>query len=149
GTRAGVGEALDLPERRWARLERAEGRVALYLPLHPAGAEQLAGREGGAPDHAIDVLCEPLLVPESVLNRRDTAIRKDRRRRLDCRRRVHRLRRDDAELALRKLLRVTRCSQSTDHVARAAEPEAALVDRLDVLLRLVVRPHLDVVQLRE
>ena len=52
GPRARVGEPRDLVGAAGLRLERAERRVALHVPLHVAGLEQLAGREGRAADHA-------------------------------------------------------------------------------------------------
>ena len=48
---------------------------------------------------------------------------------------VHRLRRDDAEVARRELRRVGRRAQPADDVARAGEPQPVRVDRVDVLAR--------------
>ena len=49
----------------------------------------------------------------------------------------------------RQLARVGRRAHPPDDVAGAGEPQAVRVDRVDVLAREVVRPDLDVVELRE
>ena len=83
-----------------ARLERPESGVALHVPLHEAGLEQLAGRERRPADHARDVRGERLLVADAVHHRCDRAPLRERvRRRRDRRVGVHRLRRDDSEVA--------------------------------------------------
>ena len=98
--RARVGETLDLVRRRGLRLERAERRVALHVPLDVTGREHAARRERGAADHALDVLRDRLLVADAVLHRSDAAAGEGVGRRFGSRRCVHRLRRDDAEVAL-------------------------------------------------
>ena len=67
------------------------------------GLEQLAGREGRAADHALDVLGERLLVADAVHHRGDGAVGERVRGGRDRRVGVHRLRRDDAEVARREL----------------------------------------------
>src|SRR5256885_7467189 len=54
--------------------------------------------------------------------------------------------RSDPEFAWRQLPRVGGRAHAPDHVARAREPQAVRVDRVDVLLPRVVRPDLDVVE---
>ena len=115
---ARVGEPLDLGERRRARLERPERRVALHVPLHVARLEDLAGRERRAADHALDVRGEHLLVPDPVLDGRHPAAGERVRGRGDRRIRVHRLRRDDAEVARGQLPGVGRSRAG----ARAPRP---------------------------
>ena len=118
-SRACVGEALDLVRARRSRLERPERRVALHVPLHDTGLEQLAGGERGAADHALDVAGERLLVADPVHDRRDGAAGERVRGRGDRRLRVHRLRRDDAELARRQLCRIAGRTQPCVHLAGA------------------------------
>ena len=60
---------------------------------------------------------------------------------------MHRLRRDDPEVAFRQLARVGGPPQATDDVAGTAQAEPLAVDRVDVVLREVVGPDLDVVEL--
>ena len=134
---------------RRSRLERPERRVALDVPLHDTGLEHLAGGERGAADHALDVAGERLLVADAVHDRRDGAVGERVRGRGDRRLGVHRLRRDDAELARRQLCRVARRMQPGVHLAGAREPQAVRVDRGDVRRGEVERPHLDVVERRE
>ena len=127
----------------------AERRVALHVPLHVARRDDLAGGERRAADHALDVRRERLLVAEPVLHRRDATAGERVRRRLDRRAGVHRLRRDDAEVARGKLVGVGRRREPAEHLAGAGEPQSVRVDRVDVLARRVVGPDLDVVELRE
>ena len=81
---------------------------------------------------------------EAVLDREHQRVRPDQRSRslgrgLD----VHRLGREDHELRLADLGRVGRRLDRDDAVAaRALDPQAALADRLDVLLPEVDRPDL-------
>ena len=147
--RAGVGELLDLLRGCGLRLERPERRVALHVPLHDAGLEDLPGRKRRAADHARDVARDDLLVADAVLHGRDGAVRERVRGGRDRALRVHRLRRDDAEVARRKRRGVRGRREPADDVARPGEPQPVRVDRVDVRLRDVVRPDLDVVELRE
>ena len=62
---------------------------------------------------------------------------------------VHRLRRDDPEVAWRELGGVRRRAQPPDDLARARQPQPVRVDRVDVRAVEVVRPDLDVLELRE
>ena len=101
--RARLGEPFDLRGGRRLRLERAERRVAPHVPLNVAGFDDLPGGEGRAPYHPRHVLGERLLVAEPVLHGRHAAAREGVRRCLDRRLRVHRLRRDDAEVTGGKL----------------------------------------------
>jgi hypothetical protein len=145
--RARVGEAGDLVRGRRLRLERAEGRVALDVPLDVTRLDDVTGRERRAADHALDVLGDRLLVADAVLDGGDGAVREGVRGRGDRRGGVHRLRRDDAEVARGQRGRVARCTQAADELAGAGDPQAALVDGVDVLGGEVVRPDLDVVEL--
>src|SRR5207244_5965655 len=63
--------------------------------------------------------------------------------------RVHRLRRDDAEVTRGQLARVASRAHSSHDVPGAAEPQAVAVDRVNVLAREVVAPDLDLVELSE
>ena len=90
-----------------------------------------------------------LFVPDAVLHGRDTAVGEGVRGRRDRRLGVHRLGGDDAEVALRELGCIARRAQPSDHLARAGQPQAVAVDRVDVRLREVVRPDLDVVERRQ
>jgi len=146
---ARVGETPNLRERGRLRLVRTERRVALDVPLHEPRLEDLSRRERRAADHALDVCGEDLLVAEPVLHRRDAAVCEGMRGRADRRFGVHRLRRDDAEVAGRQLARVGRGLQPPHDLTGAGEAQPTRVDRVDVLPRRVVRPHLDVVELRE
>jgi hypothetical protein len=89
---------------------------------------------------------EHLLVADPVLHGRETAIGERVRRRRDRRVRVHRLRRDDAEVARGQLRGVGRRAWTTDDVSGARQAQAVAVDRVDVVARQVVCPDLDVVE---
>ncbi len=140
---------LDVGERRRLRFERPERRVALHVPLHVPRLEELSGGERRAADDALDVRGEHLLVADAVLHGRDGAVRERVRRRADRGLGVHRLRRDDAEVARGQLLCVGRRAQAPDDVTCARQTEAVRVDRVDVVARGVERPHLDVLELRQ
>jgi hypothetical protein len=71
------------------------------------------------------------------------------RGRADRRLGVHRLRRDDAEVAGGKLLRIGRRPQAADELACTGETEPVRVDRVDVRARSIERPDLDVLELRQ
>jgi hypothetical protein len=148
GARAGVGQALDLRERG-APVVGAERRVALHVPLHVPRLEEPARGERRAPDDALDVPRERLLVAEAVLDGGDAAAGEGVRRRRDRGFRVHRLRRHDAEVARRQLGGVARRAGVPDDVVRPREPQAVALDRVHVRLREVVRPDLDVVEQRQ
>ena len=62
---------------------------------------------------------------------------------------VHRLRRDDAEVARRDPGGVARPARTTDDVAGAGEPQAVAVHCRHVQLVEVERPDLDVVEQRQ
>ena len=146
GSRAGLGETLDRLERRRLRLERAEGGVALDVPLHVTRLEQLAGREGRAADHALDMLGDRLLVADPVLDGRDRAVR---RRRARSPRPPHRYaspwwRRCRRRRAAARRHRPSRAAGRA--LPRAGEPQPVRVDRVHVRAVEVVRPHLDVVE---
>ena len=147
GTR--LGEALDLFERRRPRLEGAERGVALDVPLHVAGLDDASRREGRPADHALDVLRQHLLVAEPVLDGAGGAAGERVRRRGDRGLRVHRLRRDDPEVARGQVARVRRSARVPDDLARAREPQPRAVDRVDMRLVEVVGPDLDVVEAGE
>ena len=149
GARARVGEPLDLGERRRLRLERAERRVALHVPLHDAGRGDLPGRERRAADHALDVPGEHLLVADPVLHRRDAAVGEGVRGRRDRRRRCASpwWRRSRSRTAAARPRRSV-ARRRPDDVAGAGQAQAVAVDRVDVLLREVVGPDLDVVERR-
>ena len=101
--RAGVGEPLDLVRARRLRLERPQRRVSLHVPLHDAGLEDLPGGERRTADDPRDVFGDDLLVADAVLDRRDRAVGERVSRGCDRDVRVHRLRRDDSEVAPRQL----------------------------------------------
>ena len=149
GTRTRIGEPLDLLVRCGFRLERPERRVALDVPLDVPGRDHLAGGERRAADDPVDVLRDRLLVPDPVLDGRDAARREGVRGLADRRLRVHRLRRDDPEVAGRQLRCVARRPHAPDDVARTAQTQAVEVDRVHVLAREVIGPHLDIAELRE
>jgi hypothetical protein len=62
---------------------------------------------------------------------------------------MHCLRGDDAEVAGRDLVRGHGRVQPADDVSRTAQPKPFAVDRVHVLLRQIVGPHLHVIELRE
>ena len=68
---ARVCEPLDLVSRRRARLERAERRVSLHVPLHDAGSQDLPCRKRRPADDAPDVPRDRLFVSHAVLHRGD------------------------------------------------------------------------------
>ena len=111
--------------------------------------DQLARWEGRAANHALGESCNRLLVTQAVLDGRDASASERGRRRLDRGRRVHRLCRDNPEIARRQRGRVGGRLQPAQHIACAAEPKARTVDRLDVLPEEIVRPDLDVFELGE
>ena len=141
--------ARDLIEGRRPRLERPEARLALDIPLTVARLRQLACREGGSANHLLDMLCDRLLVPQAVLDGCHTPMRERGRCRFDRRLGVHRLRRDDSELAGRKLGRIRGRCQPPQRLTRTAEAKPIAVDRIDVLPEEVVGPDLDVLELSE
>ena len=104
--RARVREPRDLVRVRRLRLEGAERRLALDVPLHDAGLDDLPRRKRRAADDPRDVLRDDLLVPDAVLHGRDRAAGEGVRRRCDRALGVHRLRRDDPEVARRECGRV-------------------------------------------
>ena len=127
GARAGIGEALDLLGRRaGCGSNGRERRVALDVPLHEPGLEQLARRKGRAADHALDVAGEHLLVADAVHDGRDGTVGEGVRGRGDRRLGVHGLGRDDPELALRQRRGIARRVQAAVHVARAGRAAARL-----------------------
>ena len=148
--RAGVGEPLDLLERRRRSLERAERRVALHVPLHDAGRDDLPGRERRAADHALDVRGEHLLVADPVLHGRDAAVGERVRGRGDRRRRCaspssRRCRSRTAAARLRRSSRAAGRRTSPAPVSRS--PSRLIASTCS--LRQVVGPDLDVVERRE
>ena len=149
GAGARVGEALDLGERRRARLERAERRVALHVPLHVARLEDAAGRERRAADHALDVLGDRLLVADAVLHRRDAAVAN-----------AWAVASIAAPVCMHFVATIPKSQDGSsaasvvarsaaDDVACAGEPQPVRVDRVDVGPVEVVGPDLDVVEPRE
>ena len=72
--RARVREPRDLVRAGRLRLERAERRLALHVPLHDAGLEDLPGRERRSADDARDVCGDDLLVAHTVLHGRDRTV---------------------------------------------------------------------------
>ena len=143
----GFVEALKMTLRHCGpRLEGPERRVALDVPLHHAGLHDPARRKRRAADHALDVARDRLLVPKPVLDGRDAAVREGMGCGCDRRLGVHGLRRDDAEVARGQLGGVARRAGPADDVPGAREPQAAAVDRGDMELVQVERPHLDAVE---
>ncbi len=145
--RAGVGQALDLVHRRRLRLERPERRVALDVPLHDAGLEQLAGREGRAADHALDVARERLLVADAVHDRGHGTVGEGvrGRQRSRTRRASPWSRRCRARTAAAPPGRSWHAGRACTSPA-PRQPQAVRVDRVDVRLREIEGPHLDVVE---
>jgi hypothetical protein len=89
------------------------------------------------------------LVADPVLHRGDAAVRERRSGRRDRGRSVHRLGRDDAEVTGRQCGGVRHRARPADDVARAAQAQPVAVNRVDVVLREVVRPHLEVLERRQ
>src|SRR6185295_4669642 len=85
----------------------------------------------------------------AVLDGRDRSLRKGVRGGGNRTLRVHGLRRDDAEVALRQCRGIRSRREASEDVAGPGETETLRVDRVDVGLRDVVGPDLDVVELRE
>ena len=130
GARAGVGEALDLLERRRARLERPERRVALDVPLHDAGLEDLArpgrscrgsrARRGAASTSSLPIpFCTDATAPSANACAVAAIAALG----------VHRLRRDDPEVARRQLAprRVVARSRPTTSPAPDSRRPFALI----------------------
>ena len=131
--RARVGEPLDLGERRRLRLERAERRVALHVPLHVAGLEDLSGGERRAADHALDVRARapPRCRCRSARSRRSRRRTRARSRAIAgsvCIAFVATMPKSHGGSSCR----VGRRAQAPEHVARAREPQPVRVDRVDV-----------------
>jgi len=108
---ARLREPLDVGERRGLLFKRPKRRVALHVPLHVTGLEDLPRGKRRAPDHALDMRREHLLVAEAVLHGRNRAARERVRGRPDRGLGVHRLRRHDAEVARGELPGVGRRTQ--------------------------------------
>ena len=136
GARARVGEPLDLVDRRRLRLEGADRRVALHVPLDVARLDDPAGREGRAADHALDVLRDRLLVADPVLHRADGAVRERVRRRGDagsvCIAFVATIPKSQAGSSPGSRRRAQACRRPRP---RPESRRPCVVDRVDVLLR--------------
>ena len=104
------------------------------------------GNEETIAGHVERVIRDRLLVPKPVLDGRDAAVREGMGCGCDRRLGVHGLRRDDAEVARGQLGGVARRAGPADDVPGAREPQAAAVDRRDMELVQVERPHLDAVE---
>ena len=90
-----------------------------------------------------------LFVPDAVLHRGDGALGECGRGRRDRAVGVHRLRRDDSEVAPWHLGGFGGRADTPDHVPRPGQAKPVGVDRVDVRPVEVVRPHLDVREQRE
>ena len=140
-----LGGRLDSRRHRAAALAEPDQLEAVVMRVpgcDDRGAES-AGDADGHPVLAEDA-CGNVRAAEAVLDREHQRVRPDQRSRslgrgLD----VHRLGRQDHELRLAGLGRVGRRLDRDDAVAaRPLDPQAALADRLDVLLPDVDRPDL-------
>ena len=127
-----------------------ERRVALDVPLHDAGLEDLPRRERRAADDARDVprrrppRCRRRSAP-SRPRRPRTRAPSQRSRPSVCIAFVATIPKSHGGSAAASVVAL----RAPDDVARARQPEAVRVDRVDVRLRDVVGPDLDVVELRE
>ena len=108
--------------------------------------EQLSGRKRRPANHTADVPGQRLLVPDAVHDGGDGTVRERVRRCGDRRLCVHRLRRHDAEVARWQGGRIARRVQAGRDLSGSRKLQPVGVDRIDMGLVEVERPHLDVVE---
>ena len=149
--RARVGEPLD--RRRTARGCGSYGpSVVSPFTSHCTcpGSSDLPGGERRAADHALDVprRAPPRSRARSARSRRSRSRTRARSRAIAgsvCIAFVATMPKSHGGSSCG----VGRRAQPAEHLAGAGEPQPVRVDRVDVLARRVVRPDLDVVELRE